>query len=315
MTTTTEDRYEDIPRRALRLRVRYFYDMQKQRMAADNRDQSVLREKGAEHAEADLSEDDQNFLGLIGKQLLGLEKHIEKDLKVHVKRHVMGKWLMSQRGVGHVIAAVLISEVNPHIATNISKLWKYAGLATFEGRADRPTKGQKLSYNPFLKTKCLKVLADGLIKAGSPLEAKVTKTGVHRNSREASEWYKVYAGQKNRRKNQLLPVCMMCKGKGEADSSLNGKLSRKPDPKTEHLKVVIPVPDKKPSKTVECWNCGGTGKNAPWGKSDAHRDMDARRKMVKIFLLEFWKAYRTELGLECRPTYAEEYLGRKAHGE
>ncbi|MCP4204229.1 MAG: IS110 family transposase [bacterium] len=97
-----------------------------------------------------------------------------------------------------------------------------------------------------------------------------------------SPWKDIYDGRKNRRRNQLLDECMACAGTGKI-------------------------------KGAVCLNCKGKGGPAPWGKSDAHRERDARRVMVKLFLAELHTTWRTLEGLPVRPSYAEEYLGRKHH--
>lgn len=45
----------------------------------------------------------------------------------------------------------------------------------------------------------------------------------------------------------------------------------------------------------------------------AHLDMDARRYMIKELLSDFYEVYRAQEGLEVRPRYSEEYLGRVHH--
>ena len=55
-------------------------------------------------------------------------------------------------------------------------------------------------------------------------------------------------------------------------------------------------------------------KGANKGTSDNHRHNQARRKMVKLFLLDVWREWRTFEGLPVRESYQEQYLGHK-HGE
>jgi len=51
-----------------------------------------------------------------------------------------------------------------------------------------------------------------------------------------------------------------------------------------------------------------------WGKSDGHRNNDAKRVMIKRFLQEMWKEWRTLEGLPVPPPYSETYLGLH-HGD
>lgn len=52
----------------------------------------------------------------------------------------------------------------------------------------------------------------------------------------------------------------------------------------------------------------------PNGCTAGHMHNKAIRKMVKIFLADFWEEWRTMRGLPVRPTYQEEYLGHKHAG-
>jgi len=99
-----------------------------------------------------------------------------------------------------------------------------------------------------------------------------------------SPWRKFYDDYKVRKQNTIVPVCMLCEG--------------------------AKVYDDQP-----CSNCAGKGVNAPWGRSDAHRHAAAVRYMVKMFLMEFWKQWRTLEGLDVRVPYMEEYLGRTHHAK
>lgn len=58
----------------------------------------------------------------------------------------------------------------------------------------------------------------------------------------------------------------------------------------------------------------GQDKDELWSEtSDLRRHKAAMRYMVKMFLKDLYVAWRTIEGLEVRPPYAEEYLGKKHH--
>lgn len=58
--------------------------------------------------------------------------------------------------------------------------------------------------------------------------------------------------------------------------------------------------------------CGRLDAEEGWkDKSEGHRSNAAKRYMVKMFLRDLYVAWRTLEGLEVRPPYAEEYLGKK----
>ncbi len=104
-------------------------------------------------------------------------KAIERVLKEYP---IWTEWLVNVKGVGRAMAGVIISELDPHIAKYPSSFWKYAGLdvAAGSGRSRRKehlidreyvnkegeTKTKKsITYNPFLKSKMLGVLATSFL--------------------------------------------------------------------------------------------------------------------------------------------------------
>jgi len=269
-------------REKIRRAVRYFYDLQKLRIQSGNRGG-----KQSDEAPAVLDESDKIFLA---KQSTGLDT-LEKDALKEVKRLLKGvpiyeKWLKDQKGCGVTLSGVLISEIDITKADTSSALWAYAGLHTDPetGSAMRRKKGVKANWNSFLKTKVVKILGDCLIKANSP-------------------WRSFYDSYKLRKQNQLVQVCMCCKGEGKAYE----------EEETEEEKAKVET-EAKPKKKAKCKNCNGTGGPAPWGRSDAHRHAASIRYMVKMFLLELWKNWRTLEGLPVGETYAEAALGR-SHGD
>jgi hypothetical protein len=261
--------------------VRFFYDLQKLRQQA-----SARASKKADAAQVQLEEEDKAFLDKMGGSL----KDLEKDGLREVKRLLKGvpiweTFLKGVKGVGPTMAGVIISEFNIENCNTVSQMWAFAGLAVRDGKADRRVKGQKARFNPWLKSKMIKVLGDCLIKSNSP-------------------YRKFYDDYKHRKENQLVDVCMACEGKGQVT------YKKKKDGTEEEVPA---NGDQKDGKTVTCKNCKGTGGPAPWGKSQAHRHAAAVRYMVKMLLQSLWVEWRTLEGLDVRAPYAEEYLGRVHH--
>jgi len=286
----------------LRNSAQFFYDLQKFRMSTGHRAR-VDSDRGDAETRPALDEDDQAFLGGMEDALEQLEKkalsHVSKRLKGLV---IYDDWLKHQRGVGPTMAAVLLSSFRIEIQDCVSQMWSYSGLAVGpDGRAQRRVKGQKAGYNPWLKAKLVKVLADSMIKAYSIDEEgqyivkrgdKILFRATDPNS--PFPWRSYYDNRKNYRKSQRVK-CMLCDGHGHL-GKVDGKL--------------MGVPAN--GKTEVCSNCHGEGVG-PWGRSDAHRDMDCRRYMVKTFLIELHKRWRESLDLPVRPSYHEEKLGH-VHG-
>lgn len=226
-------------------------------------------------AEALLTPPQQEFMRYACDTLELLEQDAFKAVDKLCRHWSIYPWLRAQKGCGPTMAGVLIAYIDPHRAPTASSVWAWCGLSVVDGHAQRRQKGQKANFNPWLKSKVLAVLGGSLLKANSP-------------------WRKFYDDYKHRLQSQRLPVCGACGNKGlvavepEAGSSA--------------------VPAKQ-----ACHNCNGGAGPIPWGNSDGHRHNAAMRYMVKMFLAEFWKQWRTLEGLPVREPYAEQYLGLKHH--
>lgn len=117
---------------------------------------------------------------------------LEKDEKAHFNRMgnvlkefpIYNEFLLGVRGVGAAMAGVIISEFDITKAEYPSSMWKYAGLDVSGGTGrsrkkehlvestylDKEGKKQTkmgISFNPWLKTKLVGVLAGSFIKTGS----------------------------------------------------------------------------------------------------------------------------------------------------
>lgn len=267
------------------------YDLQKLRIATGNR-----MGPQAKHAEAVLGDEDRLFLTGIATKLADLEREAAAHLAKRLKSvPLYNNWLKHQRGVGPTMSACILSSFDIHHADTVSKFWAYAGLDVMkDGRGRRRVKGEKLHYNPWLKTKLVGVLADSFIKVGtwdSELGCYVQRRKVPKSDppeytvkplETDTLWRRFYDDYKHRKLSQILPTCSPCKGTGKI-------------------------------KKETCSNCGGTGGPAPWGNSDAHRDRAAKRYMIKQFLIELHKRWRESEDLPVRPPYREEYLGKPPH--
>jgi hypothetical protein len=298
--------------------VRFFYDLQELRMQSSNR-------PGKKAAAISLDDDDKAFLKRTGSGLNALEKEALKEVIRLIKYHPVWAYLKEIRGVGPTMAGVLISEIDITRCNTVSQLWAYCGLAVGpDGKAVRKKKGEKLGYNPWLKSKVVKVLGESFIKSCSydPDIGYCTSaverdadgkqiTYVDENGKTKKKMIKVpfpqgvvpyrkfYDDKKHRRESQLIDKCMACEGTGKVK-----RVQREEET----------VPGQKKSRTeIECPNCEGGTKQPFWGASQDHRHKDGVRIMVKQFLMDLWVHWRTIEGLEVRAPYAEEYLGRVHH--
>jgi hypothetical protein len=156
---------------ALKLAVRAFYDFQDMRTRMGNRikikkngeDQIIPEEQ--QDGWAMTERDKELFKGIYGGSA-NQEQVIEKYIKQKLKEFpIYTEWLSGVKGVGPMMAAVIVSEYNIHIATTVSKLWAFTGLAPGK---DRLKKGEKAPFNKWLRTKMCGVLGSSFLKCNSP---------------------------------------------------------------------------------------------------------------------------------------------------
>ncbi len=194
-----EERELEGARDVLRAQVRFFYDLQRLRIATMNRivravdkDDSILPPKARKWFEID------------AKLLHDLELHAVKIVDSLCSRWSVYPWLKECKGVGPTMSGVLLSEFDIHKAVRPSQFWSFSGLHVVNGKAPKPKKGEKLRWNRWLRSKIVFVLAGCLIKANN-------------------ETYRpIYDGYKFRLQNRLGP-CELCGDTGKA-KDVNGKI-------------------------------------------------------------------------------------------
>lgn len=121
--------------------------------------------------------------------LLASEMQLEEAIRDAVETFpIWEKFLAGVRGCGPLMAAVIISELDPHKAAHVSSFWRYAGLDVVvdelgrcEGRSRKQhhlvertyinKNGEEatrkgIAFNPLLKTKLVGVLGSVFIKLG-----------------------------------------------------------------------------------------------------------------------------------------------------
>ena len=120
------------------------------------------------------------------RRLLESEGSLERSLGEAVADYpIYQQFLSSVRGCGPIMSAVIVSELDPTKARHVSSFWKYVGLdVAVDGRGrsrraehlvdvryknsdgeDAVRKG--ITFNPFLKTKLVGVLAGSFLRCGS----------------------------------------------------------------------------------------------------------------------------------------------------
>lgn len=111
--------------------------------------------------------------------LLETEKHLAKRLNAWSSHHPLRITFLNRiTGIGPILSSALIAWLHPISRfPNISKLWKYCGLAPGQKRR----RGQKLGYNPHLKTLMWKV--------ASSFEKQKSEKSVYRRLYEEKKRY------------------------------------------------------------------------------------------------------------------------------
>lgn len=288
-------------KQALKCAVEALYDLQKTRIAVGNR--------AARQAEPAHLEDEQKaFFDELSGGLDDLEKQASKRLPGLLRGiPIWEEYLSAIKGVGPTLGAIIVGGFDIAREHTVSQMWAYAGLAvdSTSGRARRARKGMsreevRACGNRWLKAKMLKVLADCLLKANN------------------EQYRKIYDDRKHRQRNRLVPTCARCEGSGKEPAfkaDLKSPSSGRDLDDAPEQAQIAPKPKKVRKPGGPCENCAGTGGPAPWGAGDGHRNADARRYMVKMFLANLWERWRALEGLPGRQPYAVEKLGRAPHGE
>jgi len=126
--------------RQVRFLVDEYYAFQEDRMRAEGRIRA-MEESGEPH----------EIITWVEKQASIFEQQLKGVLDKYSSGHHVGQWMKSQYGVGPVIAAGFLSNIDIEIAITAGKIWAYCGLV--KGR-DQRIRGQKLQYNPSMKRLC-----------------------------------------------------------------------------------------------------------------------------------------------------------------
>jgi hypothetical protein len=135
--------------------------IQKQRIAFSNRLSAI--ERGVDVP----APGEAQMLQKYYDKFLDIEKEVDGDISEMVEMHRIYPYISGVKGVGPSLAAQILSQIDIQTADTVSALWRYCGFAVIDGKAEKPTKGEKLHYNKKLKTVFFK-LASSLLRAGSP---------------------------------------------------------------------------------------------------------------------------------------------------
>ena len=135
--------------------------LQKQRIALGNRLSAI--ERGVDVVDENTARIIEHFYD----SFEALEGDADSEIKALVRELEIVQAMVSVKGVGPMLSARVISMIDITLVDHVSALWKWAGYAVVEGKADGPRKGEKITYNPRLK-KAVYLVGDSFIKSRSP---------------------------------------------------------------------------------------------------------------------------------------------------
>lgn len=147
----------------IRNAIETYYDMQDLRIRTGNRKSAVkrgetekLKAAGEDYSEVETPV----YLQFIEAQFKNTEETISKFLGYYAKNHPVGRWMLSIKGVGPVIAAGMLAYIDINKAKTAGSIWSYAG---WDGSRKVRTAGQKITWNPKFRVLCWK-LGESFVK-------------------------------------------------------------------------------------------------------------------------------------------------------
>lgn len=98
------------------------------------------------------------------RRLLEFEKYVDARVAALIEAHPAYPWFSRVKGVGRENIAKVVGLIDIQEANTVSSLWKFAGFAPVNGKAEKRQKGAKLHYNAQLRSMSWR-LANSLLKA------------------------------------------------------------------------------------------------------------------------------------------------------
>lgn len=212
-------------------------------------------------------------------------------------------------------------EQNPTLGAGRSRHKDHLVRVKYINKAGQEAERDSITFNPFLKTKLIGVLAKSFLRAGNEEYCKVYYDYRNRleSMAEHATWHRV-SGKCTLPEliNEMWVKKAVTKGKRVLEEG-GEYIYKKPADTSKYREVKLPegaryVPD---THDRECEIVNAKGQIVAkyvYGKSKGHRHNMAIRYMVKIFLQHLYFAWRPLEGLPVAPTYAEAKLGL-IHGQ
>jgi len=304
---------ENRKRKRIRHLVDLYYDIQEVRKAADNRLREISKniEEAREddqiriedHAELEHALDKYIEDHLNPRHLETLEEEIQHRLDKELETvEIYTEFLENVKGISMTLGAGLVAYLDPEKAPYPSSFWKFCGMHP-EGAKGR-SRGEKIEYNPFMKTHVWKV-GDSFVKQRTPKyrpmydKAKVEENEKLNEPLDFPHNGSLLSTQSPEMKRE--EMVELAEGKGLDVSDLK---------KVEIAKAIRTANAEKCPDYEECMKdlkekADRAGRSVKIPSCRDHIDKRARRKMVKEFLKDLWIEWRRLEGLEVRKPYHE----------
>jgi len=122
-------------------------------------------ERGKSNMDAQFERDTMAYLAIDA-----MVENLKKGMIAHGKQVPIWEWVTSIRGLGQGgLAAQLLAQIDDiDNCPTVAALWRFAGFAVIEGKAEKNSKGEKSRFNRRLKGICFNI-ADSFIKQQTPV--------------------------------------------------------------------------------------------------------------------------------------------------
>ena len=260
-----------------------YYDLQKSRIALENRVRAIKQERSHQ------SQEEAKVLSSVLEDVVRMEKAIPRAFQAYVAKSPVWPWLSRVKGIGVILAANLVSIYGDCSKFDtISKMWAYTGLHVIK-RCEN----------------CKKRYFDSELEKQKFIEKMVKRLEDMAQRRKNGSQFKKEEAEK--RVKGWICSCEQPKPYSCAPSIRGDEI---PDWNKNARVLAFKIADS--FIKHECFGqrlykqfyAEELNKGKPKGKAY----MTARRKVVKIFLANYWINARKAVGLPTRVPYVQEYL-------
>jgi len=260
-----------------------YYDLQKSRIALENRVRAIKQERSHQ------SQEEAKVLSSVLEDVVRMEKAIPRAFQAYVAKSPVWPWLSRVKGIGVILAANLVSIYGDCSKFDtISKMWAYTGLHVIK-RCEN----------------CKKRYFDSELEKQKFIDKMVKRLeGMAERRKNGSQFKKEDA---EKRVKGWICSCEQPKPYSCAPSIRGDEI---PDWNKNARVLAFKIAD-----SFIKHECFGQrlykqfyAEELKKGKPKGKAYMTARRKVVKIFLANYWINARKAVGLPTRVPYVQEYL-------